>query len=138
MKIIEKISGMNETLLDLVLGCLVYSLVFEVIGLVLIPQRIQYTLGLSLGTLSSVCCAFSMAFGIDRMLDMDQRSAARNNVFHSILRMIFMLVLALIGAKIGRVSLYGVIIGMIGLKISAHMHVYTNVYITKKIRRKGR
>lgn len=138
MKIIEKISGMNETLLDLVVGCLVYSLIFEVIGLVLISERLQYTFGLSLGTISSVCCAFSMAFGIDRMLDMDERSAVRSNVFHSILRMIFMLVMALIGAKIGRVSLYGVIIGMIGLKISAHMHVYTNVYITKKIRRKGR
>ena len=56
----------------------------------------------------------------------------------SMLRLLVMLVAALAGIKCKAISFPGVIIGILGLKISAHLHMYTNLYITKKIRRKGR
>ena len=48
------------------------------------------------------------------------------------------LVAAWLGLKYSQISFPGVVIGMIGLKISAHLHAYTNVYITRRLRRKGR
>ena len=69
---------------------------------------------------------------------MDRGAASRTSVLYSFLRLIVMFVAAWLGLKFSQISFPGVVIGMIGLKISAHMHVYTNVYITKKIRRKGR
>ena len=130
--------NMNETLLDLILGCLVYSAFFELLGLILVPNKGSYTLGLLLGTAVAVGSAISMAAGIKHVLGMDKSAATRNSVLYSFLRLVVMFVAAWLGLRFSQISFPGVVIGMIGLKISAHMHVYTNVYITKKIRRKGR
>lgn len=130
--------NMNETLLDLIIGCLVYSAVFELIGLIAVPNKGSYSLGLLIGTVVAVGSAISMAAGIKQVLNMDKGAASRTSVLYSFLRLIVMFVAAWLGLKFSQISFPGVVIGMIGLKISAHMHVYTNVYITKKIRRKGR
>ena len=130
--------NMNETLLDLIIGCLVYSAVFELIGLIAVPNKGSYSLGLLIGTVVAVGSAISMAAGIKQVLNMDKGAASRTSVLYSFLRLIVMFVAAWLGLKFPQISFPGVVIGMIGLKISAHMHVYTNVYITKKIRRKGR
>ena len=82
----------NETLFDLIFGCIVYSIVFEAIGLLVVENKVSYSLGLLLG----------------------------------------------IGMRSGYFSFPGIIIGILGLKISAYFHAYTNVYITKKLYKKGR
>lgn len=137
-RIRERLGNTNETLLDLIFGCLVYSAVFELIGLVLVPNKGSYSLGLLIGTLVAVGCAVSMAAGIRRVLSMDRSRAVRNTILYSLLRTIVMLVAAWLGLKFSRISFPGVVIGMIGLKISAHLHVYTNVYITKPFCRRCR
>lgn len=129
---------MNETLLDLIIGCLVYSMLFEIIGLIVVEHKVSWTFGILLGTAVAIGSAISMAAGIEHVLNMDQRSAAVESVLYSIIRTIVMFVAAWIGMKSKLFSFSAVIVGMIGLKIAAHLHVYTNVYITKKIRRKGR
>ena len=40
----------NETLFDLIFGCIVYSIVFEAIGLLVVENKGSYSLGLLLGT----------------------------------------------------------------------------------------
>ena len=128
----------NETLLDLILGCLLYSLFFEVVGLILVSGKLAWTLGMLLGTAVAVGSAISMAAGIEQVLDMDKNTAMWRSVLYSILRTIVMFAVAWIGMRSVHISFCATIVGMIGLKIAAHLHVYTNVYITKKIRRKGR
>ena len=137
-RIRERFRNRNETLLDLIFGCLVYSAVFELIGLALVPNKGSYSLGLLIGTLVAVGCAVSMAAGIKRVLTMDRSQAVRSSIIYSLMRTIVMLVAAWLGLKFSLISFPGVVIGMIGLKVSAHLHVYTNVYITKQLRRKGR
>ena len=90
----------NETLFDLIFGCIVYSIVFEAIGLLVVERR--------------------------------------NMVFSTLLRAVVILLAAWIGMRSGYFSFPGIIIGILGLKISAYFHAYTNVYITKKLYKKGR
>ena len=59
-------------------------------------------------------------------------------VFSTLLRAVVILLAAWIGMRSGYFSFPGIIIGILGLKISAHFHAYTNVYITKKLYKKGR
>lgn len=138
MKWIKWIQEENETLLDLILGCIVYSLVFEVIGLFLASSRLSYSVGLLLGTAVAVGMSISMYRGLNECLMMDPKGARRSMTFRSLLRLIVMLVAAWMGMRFEAVSFPGVVIGILGLKVSAHLHMYTNLYITKKIRRKGR
>lgn len=50
----------NETLFDLIFGCIVYSIVFEAIGLLVVENKGSYSLGLLLGTAVAIGLSVSM------------------------------------------------------------------------------
>lgn len=128
----------NETLFDLIFGCIVYSIVFEAIGLLVVENKGSYSLGLLLGTAVAIGLSVSMYKSLNRCLVMMEHQARRNMVFSTLLRAVVILLAAWIGMRSGYFSFPGIIIGILGLKISAYFHAYTNVYITKKLYKKGR
>lgn len=128
----------NETLFDLIFGCIVYSIVFEAIGLLVVKNKGSYSLGLLLGTAVAIGLSVSMYKSLNNCLVMTEHQARRNMVFSTLLRAVVILLAAWIGMRSGYFSFPGIIIGILGLKISAYFHAYTNVYITKKLYKKGR
>lgn len=128
----------NETLFDLIFGCIVYSIVFEAIGLLVVENKGSYSLGLLLGTAVAIGLSVSMYKSLNNCLVMTEHQAMRNMVFSTLLRAVVILLAAWIGMRSGYFSFPGIIIGILGLKISAYFHAYTNVYITKKLYKKGR
>ena len=128
----------NETLFDLIFGCIVYSIVFEAIGLLVVENKGSYSLGLLLGTAVAIGLSVSMYRSLNNCLVMTEHQARRNMVFSTLLRAVVILLAAWIGMRSGYFSFPGIIIGILGLKISAYFHAYTNVYITKKLYKKGR
>ena len=128
----------NETLFDLIFGCIVYSIVFEAIGLLVVENKGSYSLGLLLGTAVAIGLSVSMYKSLNNCLVMTEHQARRNMVFSTLLRAVVILLAAWIGMRSGYFSFPGIIIGILGVKISAYFHAYTNVYITKKLYKKGR
>ena len=128
----------NETLFDLIFGCIVYSIVFDAIGLLVVENKGSYSLGLLLGTAVAIGLSVSMYKSLNNCLVMTEHQARRNMVFSTLLRAVVILLAAWIGMRSGYFSFPGIIIGILGLKISAYFHAYTNVYITKKLYKKGR
>ena len=128
----------NETLFDLIFGCIVSSIVFEAIGLLVVENKGSYSLGLLLGTAVAIGLSVSMYKSLNNCLVMTEHQARRNMVFSTLLRAVVILLAAWIGMRSGYFSFPGIIIGILGLKISAYFHAYTNVYITKKLYKKGR
>ena len=128
----------NETLFDLIFGCIVYSIVFEAIGLLVVENKGSYSLGLLLGTAVAIGLSVSMYKSLNNCLVMTEHQARRNMVFSTLLRAVVILLAAWIGMRSGYFSFPRIIIGILGLKISAYFHAYTNVYITKKLYKKGR
>ena len=128
----------NETLFDLIFGCIVYSIVFEAIGLLVVENKGSFSLGLLLGTAVAIGLSVSMYKSLNNCLVMTEHQARRNMVFSTLLRAVVILLAAWIGMRSGYFSFPGIIIGILGLKISAYFHAYTNVYITKKLYKKGR
>ena len=128
----------NETLFDLIFGCIVYSIVFEAIGLLVVENKGSYSLGLLLGTAVAIGLSVSMYKSLNNCLVMTEHQARRNMVFSTLLRAVVILLAAWIGMRSGYFSFPGIIIGILGLKISAYFHAYSNVYITKKLYKKGR
>ena len=123
----------NETLFDLIFGCIVYSIVFEAIGLLVVENKGSYSLGLLLGTAVAIGLSVSMYKSLNNCLVMTEHQARRNMVFSTLLRAVVILLAAWIGMRSGYFSFPGIIIGILGLKISAYFHAYTYVYITKKL-----
>ena len=129
----DRICRMNETLLDLIVGCVIYSLVFECIGLIFVQDKIAWTLGLVLGTLAATGLAVNMYHSIDYCLSLDPVRARRAMTLRSILRLLVMLGAALAAMRLSFLSFPAVIVGILGLKVSSHLHMYTHIYITKKL-----
>ena len=128
----------NETLFDLIFGCIVYSIVFEAIGLLVVENKGSYSLGLLLGTAVAIGLSVSMYKSLNNCLVMTEHQARRNMVFSTLLRAVVILLAGWIGMRSGYFIFPVIIIGILGLKISAYFHAYTNVYITKKLYKKGR
>ena len=127
------------TLIDLWIGIILYFIIFEIIGLIFVSNRITYTLGLLTGCVTAGFLAWHMYSILDTALDMAQEDAVNYSKKYSALRLLVMLVVALAGMKFSLLSFPAVIIGILGLKISAFFQPYTNLYITKIIfKKKGR
>ncbi len=127
---------LRETQIDLMIGCVIHSLIFEVIGLIVVNNRLSYSLGVILGTLTALACSYSMYKGIAKCAGLDSWTARRKMSFYSVLRMVFMFLICAGGLLTRFVSFPGILIGLVGLKTAAYLHVYTNVYITRKYFRK--
>ena len=75
----------NETLFDLIFGCIVYSIVFEAIGLLVVENKGSYSLGLLLGTAVAIGLSVSMYKSLNNCLVMTEHQARRNMVFSTLL-----------------------------------------------------
>ena len=128
----------NETLLDLVFGVIIYGIMLEVIGLLVVENPLSYSLGLFLGCGVAIFLSIRMYVTLDEALDMDEKSATRYITKQGIFRAVVMLVAAAIGMVVPFISFIAVIIGILGLKIAAYLHGVTNQYITKFLFTKGR
>lgn len=139
MKRIKWIRETNETLLDLIFGCLIWSALAEIVGVLIVSDKISYTIGIVLGTVVAVSMSVSMERGLEKCLHMGSRKKGQwGMTIRSILRWLLMLVVVWAGLKFETISFPGVILGIIGLKIAALLHMYTNTYVTRKLRGEGR
>lgn len=138
MKGIKWIRETNETLLDLIFGSLIWSLLAWIVGLFIVSDRLSYTIGIALGTVVAVGMSVSMAKGLEKCLHMTRARGQWGMTVRSILRWLIMLAAVAAGLKFDRISFPGVILGIIGLKLAALLHVYTNTYITKRLKGEGR
>lgn len=100
----------NETLFDLIFGCIVYSIVFEAIGLLVVENKGSYSLGLLLGTAVAIGLSVSMYKSLNNCLVMTEHQARRNMVFSTLLRAVVILLAAWIGMRSGYFSFPGIII----------------------------
>lgn len=138
MKRIKWIRETNETLLDLIFGCLIWSALAELVGLFIVSDRLSYTIGIVLGTVVSVGMSISMEKGLEKCLHMSRVKGQWGMTVRSIFRWLIMLAVLWAGLRFDAISFPGVIFGIIGLKIAAHLHMYTNIYVTKKLKGEGR
>ncbi len=128
----EKLSELNETLLDLIIGILIYNVLIGVIGMI-IKRSLFYLLGVTGGTVLAVIMVFIMLYFIDGALDMDPKSANAYMLKGQMIRYGIMGASSIIAIKVHFYTFAGGILALLGIKAAAHMQPFVNKYITKKI-----
>lgn len=127
------------TLVDLWIGIFLHFLVFEIIGIYFVTNRTSYTWGLLYGCMTAALLAWIMYCSLGKALEMGEAEAVKCCQRDSIIRMLVMLAAAFAGMKISFLNFPAVILGMLGLKVSAFFQPFINSHITKKIlEEKGR
>lgn len=132
------IRKLNPTLRDLIFGIGIYMLILEMIGLIFIEDKLPYTIGNVFGCAVAIGLAFSMYNSIVKALDMVPEQAQKYTTKKSILRLLVMFVAVGVGMTFNWINYVSVILGILGLKVSAFMQPFIYEYITKKIFKEGR
>lgn len=124
---------LDPTVRDLLTGALLYGIIVEIIGMILVENRLSYSLGILVGYICVVFMVCHMYLTLEKALDMDPDSASKFSTRNNILRYVILVIILMLVAWLPKVSVMAVIIMIFGMKISAFLQPVISKYITSKI-----
>lgn len=128
--IIKWMKRLNESLLGLVVGILIYGVLVEIIGVWFVADKIRYTSGLFIG----IACAIGMGIHLAIIIEESVRIGEGHEktlAIKSVLRYIVVCIVLFLMMLLNLGNLYTAIAGMLGLKVSAYAQPMLNKYVFK-------
>ncbi len=121
----------KRTLIDLLLGMMVLCLV-ALLGNLIASNKLAYTLGVFLGLLTASLMCIHMYKSLNRILLFDKKRAKAKARLAAFFRML-MMVAALMAAALlpDYLSVVGVFLGILSLKLAAEMQPLTDKLVIK-------
>lgn len=120
---VKRTGRINETLLEMIIGILVFALVCQVSVVWLVTDKSGYSIGLWLGTLMAVAAAYHMWYMLDKALD-HEAGAMRTIQKGSIVRYAVIVIILGIVMATKLCNPLAVFLGIMGLKISAYLQPF--------------
>ena len=126
-----EIKKINETLLELMIGIILFALLCQVSLVWIVDRKIWYSLGLWIGAVMAVCGAIHMYRGLDMALDcgseagkiLQKKSLQRYAAF------VVCLGLLMVTEAANPLSAF---LGLMGLKVAAYIQPFTHKWIHRK------
>lgn len=129
---------LDPTVRDILFGALLYGVIVEIVGLIIVEQRLSYTLGILYGYLCVIFMTCHMYLTLEKALDMEPDTASKYSVRNSILRYVITLLLLVVAVLVPKVSVIAVVTMLFGMKISAFLQPKIHKYMTSRIFKEGR
>ena len=128
---IEKMDSLKRTVLELLLGILLFGLLFELAGVLFVTDKIAYSIGIGCGMVIAAGMAIHMAYNINDALDWDAEQAAKALRRGSMLRYATVVLITMLLAyfKIGNVI--SCFLGIMTLKTAAYAQPIVHKMINK-------
>ena len=128
---IEKMDSLKRTVLELLIGIFLFGLLFEVVGILLVEDKISHSIGIGCGMLIAAGMAIHMAYNINDALDWDAEQAAKALRRGSMLRYATVVLITMLLAyfKIGNVI--SCFLGIMSLKTAAYTQPIVHKVINK-------
>lgn len=136
--LMNAISAQNETLVDLILGILIFGILVILVGLFVAPDRLMFTLGVLLGTASSVARAIHMAVTLEEQMYYNEKDAKAYAMKNYAIRYVFIIIIMVLSVKLGVAGMVGTIIGIFLMKPAAVLAPQIHKYIYTRFFGKGR
>lgn len=131
--------NINTTLLELIIGIFICTVFSGVIGVIIANNNKSFILGLILGAFVAILLVIHMYKSLEKSLSLDEESAQKYSKKMAVLRMVVMGLVVIIALTFPQIfNIIAVLIGIMGLKVSAYMQPITNKYISTKFMNKGR
>jgi cobalamin synthase len=117
----SRLEKINTALPGLLLGIIVFGILCQVIGLFLVDDKADYSIGLWVGVVTAIFMALHMAFSLNSIVERDEKgaqaAATRTNIIRYLVVVIVLGVLMI--TRIG--NPLAAFIGVMGLKVSAYI-----------------
>lgn len=125
--------NLNNALPGLLLGILSFGIICQVVGVFLVADKKNYSIGLWVGILTAFFMAFHMAITLNMAVEKDVKGAQGSATKHNLIR--YFIVVLILGilmvTKIG--NPLAAFLGIMGLKVSAYVQP-----VLGKLSRKGK
>lgn len=114
----------NETLLELLMGIVTFTVLCQLIGMWFVPNMVAYTLGLWIGALLAVFCAIHMWWSLDKNLTINadnEKGATAYATRANIIRYFAVVIVFVILCMTDIAYPLATFLGIMGLKIGAYL-----------------
>ena len=123
---IKKLSELSDVLPELLLGIFAYGAVCEIIGVLLVSDKLFYSAGLIIGILMASAMAVHMAWSLSVALSLAQDDAVKMMQKHNLLRYgVVTIALGLLMVS-GLGNPLAAFLGIMGLKVAAYLQPFTH------------
>lgn len=123
---IKKMSELADVLPELLLGIFAYGAVCEIIGVLLVSDKLLYSVGLIIGILMASAMAVHMAWSLSVALSFAQEDAVKMMQKHNLLRYGAVTVLLGLLMVSGLGNPLAAFLGIMGLKVAAYLQPFTH------------
>lgn len=117
----KKLSDMNRALPGLLGGIVLFGAISQVVGLFLVEEKVNYSIGLWIGVLVAVFMAVHMAWSLNSALDQNVKGAQAAATKQNMIR--YLIVILILGilmiTEVG--NPIAAFVGVMGLKVSAYI-----------------
>lgn len=114
---------------EMVLGIFAVDLLIAVIGLIFVPQKVTFLLGLGMGFIVAVIMVFSMNYSIEKAMDFEGKGATAQCIKGYVFRTLF-LVAGFIGSYfLGLWALAAFFFGVMSMKAAAYLQPFTQKFL---------
>ena len=128
-------TGWKRTLTELLAGIVLSGIVFEVIGLIFVKDKLSHSIGMVIGIFIALAMATHMAFSLNSALDWDEENAKKAIWKSYLFRYIAVAIcIGLIAYfKIGNVisCFFGIMTLKSAAYLQPHLHKFVNKYLLK-------
>ena len=120
-KLISKIRSVNDSLPELIGGVIGFGVVCEVVGLIFVSDKSNYSIGLWIGVAVAIAMSFHMAYTLNKAVVRNEKDAQSYATAQNLLR--YFLVVVILGilmlTNVG--NPLAAFAGIMGIKVSAYL-----------------
>lgn len=127
----ERIADVNKTLMELLIGILLFGMICQLAGAFFVKELASYSSGLWIGIVTAMATAVHMYRSLDRALDLDAGSAGKKIQVQSIIRYVFIVIIMGITMINGYTNPLAAFLGVMGLKVAAYLQPFTHKLIIR-------
>ena len=129
----KKLSDMNRALPGLLGGIVLFGAISQVVGLFLVEEKLNYSIGLWVGVLVAVFMAVHMAWSLNSALEQNVKGAQAAATKQNMIR--YLIVILILGilmiTEVG--NPIAAFVGVMGLKVSAYLQpIFQKLFHKKK------
>ena len=122
MRISQMLKRLNKALPGLLLGIIIYGVLFEVIGVWFVSEKLLYSTGLWIGIGCAVFLEVHMAMSIEDAVSLGTEDGAKKKIIASAMLRYFVVLLVFVVMLYFELGmLLPAFFGVLGLKISAYL-----------------
>ena len=108
----------------LILYMVIFSLIIEILGILLVSDKKSFTMGLVFGLIFSILKLFLMKNTIEKAVTMPEGKAQKYMNAHYMIRYVLTGIVLVVAALEPSIDIPGVFLGLLSMKVAAYMQFF--------------